>query len=270
MNKKHTYFLSIISLMAVTPTVFAGLLYTIDDGVNRLLSIDTDTFLTTDIGSIGFSVYQTGLAYDSRSGTLYMVDGISDNLYIVDKSTGSASLIGSSGISSRLTGLAYDSLNDILYSTSYNSDGTGALYTLSTNTGIANIVGPTYQITGLTYDSFRDRLIGTTDNTSIYEIDRMTADPGGAISGYGVPSKGFSYDADKDIYWNTGREEILYSYDNFFTTSNEYILQAPNTGYVGALRLSGLAYASTVPVPAATWLFGSGLLGLIGVARRKA
>jgi len=27
--------------------------------------------------------------------------------------------------------------------------------------------------------------------------------------------------------------------------------------------------ASTVPVPAAVWLFGSGLLGLIGVAKRK-
>jgi len=26
---------------------------------------------------------------------------------------------------------------------------------------------------------------------------------------------------------------------------------------------------SAVPVPAAMWLFGSGLLGLIGVARRK-
>ena len=27
---------------------------------------------------------------------------------------------------------------------------------------------------------------------------------------------------------------------------------------------------SAVPVPAAAWLFGSGLLGLVGVARRKA
>jgi len=33
---------------------------------------------------------------------------------------------------------------------------------------------------------------------------------------------------------------------------------------------SGDVGASTVPVPAAAWLFGSGLLGLIGVARRKA
>ncbi len=26
---------------------------------------------------------------------------------------------------------------------------------------------------------------------------------------------------------------------------------------------------STVPIPAAVWLFGSGLLGLLGIARRK-
>lgn len=29
------------------------------------------------------------------------------------------------------------------------------------------------------------------------------------------------------------------------------------------------AYPATIPVPAAVWLFGSGLIGLIGVARRK-
>ena len=30
------------------------------------------------------------------------------------------------------------------------------------------------------------------------------------------------------------------------------------------------AIATVVPIPAAVWLFGSGLIGLIGVARRKA
>ena len=37
--------------------------------------------------------------------------------------------------------------------------------------------------------------------------------------------------------------------------------------------LSGGGYAAmvstVVPIPAATWLFGSGLIGLIGIARRK-
>jgi hypothetical protein len=30
-----------------------------------------------------------------------------------------------------------------------------------------------------------------------------------------------------------------------------------------------ISEASPVPVPAAAWLFGSGLIGLVGVARRK-
>ena len=36
--------------------------------------------------------------------------------------------------------------------------------------------------------------------------------------------------------------------------------------YTGTFLVRGI---STVPVPAAAWLFGSGLIGLIGVARRK-
>ena len=36
-----------------------------------------------------------------------------------------------------------------------------------------------------------------------------------------------------------------------------------------SLHMEGTINASAVPVPAAVWLFGSGLLGLVGVARRK-
>ena len=34
-------------------------------------------------------------------------------------------------------------------------------------------------------------------------------------------------------------------------------------------RLTGTVEAAVVPIPAAIWLFGSGLIGLIGIARRK-
>jgi len=34
-------------------------------------------------------------------------------------------------------------------------------------------------------------------------------------------------------------------------------------------RESGIDNVSTIPIPAAVWLFGSGLIGLIGIARRK-
>lgn len=43
----------------------------------------------------------------------------------------------------------------------------------------------------------------------------------------------------------------------------------PTGGYTGSPFLAGATVAA-VPVPAAAWLLGSGLLGLAGVARRKA
>jgi hypothetical protein len=38
----------------------------------------------------------------------------------------------------------------------------------------------------------------------------------------------------------------------------------------GPQNVTGQSSVSVIPVPAAVWLFGSGLLGLVGVARRKA
>ncbi len=38
---------------------------------------------------------------------------------------------------------------------------------------------------------------------------------------------------------------------------------------MGTAIIATLGSVSTVPIPAAIWLFGSGLLGLIGIARRK-
>ncbi|MDH5573593.1 MAG: VPLPA-CTERM sorting domain-containing protein [Gammaproteobacteria bacterium] len=43
----------------------------------------------------------------------------------------------------------------------------------------------------------------------------------------------------------------------------------PFPGFNAAFNLTGAGLISPVPVPAAVWLFGSGLLGLVGVARRR-
>jgi len=48
-------------------------------------------------------------------------------------------------------------------------------------------------------------------------------------------------------------------------------LPGSNPGFSAVTFSSSMAYTtSTVPLPAAFWLFGSGLLGLIGIVRRKA
>ena len=53
------------------------------------------------------------------------------------------------------------------------------------------------------------------------------------------------------------------SVPTYRTDGSYFQLSAYSTGYTGSYLVQA------VPVPAAVWLFGSGLLGLIGVARRK-
>jgi len=55
------------------------------------------------------------------------------------------------------------------------------------------------------------------------------------------------------------------SIDGFEDTHGEFSLTLNNNGEAFSFSSS----ASAVPVPAAVWLFGSGLLGLAGIARRK-
>jgi hypothetical protein len=42
-----------------------------------------------------------------------------------------------------------------------------------------------------------------------------------------------------------------------------------NTYYAWAVRTGGSELVPGVPIPPSVWLFGSGLLGLIGMARKK-
>jgi hypothetical protein len=59
-----------------------------------------------------------------------------------------------------------------------------------------------------------------------------------------------------DFAFDGGSQQANWKANNFFS-----VAWAVHPGDVGAV--------ATVPVPAAVWLFGSGLLGLIGFARRK-
>lgn len=56
------------------------------------------------------------------------------------------------------------------------------------------------------------------------------------------------------------------------TYTLDYTAIVPDGGFAGVnyqLHLEGTIGASAIPVPAAVWLFGSGLVGLAGIARRR-
>jgi len=54
--------------------------------------------------------------------------------------------------------------------------------------------------------------------------------------------------------------------NGFDVTPTSWTLSANDTGNSYSMTIA----ATAVPIPAAVWLFGSGLLGLIGIARKKA
>lgn len=74
----------------------------------------------------------------------------------------------------------------------------------------------------------------------------------------------FAWSADGAISWNPWIETLTNSGTSF--TFDFTITQS--TLFVGDITPIGPPAA--IPVPAAVWLFGSGLLGLVGIARKKA
>lgn len=69
----------------------------------------------------------------------------------------------------------------------------------------------------------------------------------------GVKQPGFNLDNTISFNFNTGDQILLYN-------QNGYYSWAVHDGDVGA---------AVVPIPSAIWLFGSGLIGVIGLSRRK-
>ena len=108
----------------------------------------------------------------------------------------------------------------------------------------------------------------------------------GSVTGWADGSLGASYNQDSDYFWflstddTIGRPETELGMAHINATGritdyDDWGTSIDVDHYGGAryptLPMNALLYIdpSPVPVPAAVWLFGSGLLGLVGVARRK-
>lgn len=80
------------------------------------------------------------------------------------------------------------------------------------------------------------------------------------LYGQGPSQAGTGIGASESLYLLTGSNSLINAVESYTLGASDLTLSANGT----------LATASPVPIPAAVWLFGSGLLGLIGVGRRRA
>jgi hypothetical protein len=91
----------------------------------------------------------------------------------------------------------------------------------------------------------------------------------------GLPSLNKGVDVGNTFFFVGGpltQNSPVYTASNTFTGNLAYDLMTVKVDFSlsanSAVGLSGFVQ-QVIPIPAAVWLFGSGLLGLIGVARRK-
>lgn len=247
---------------AATDTMYAT--GTDNSSYSKLFTINRFTGATTTIGgpSSFFNYSSGGLAINPLTGVMYATGGYNDGviahqssgLFTIDKTTGAAALVGFAG--GNYTSSAADCCIG-LYGLGFRSDGTlfangfgngpsypdasSHLYTVDLATGLATNVGPSGVTLGrsLSYSG-----LAFQDDGTLLSLGSLDAASGTLYS----------------VNIANGAATSLNSGTGYGTGPIHF-------GVDGGLTF---APAAVVPVPAAVWLFGSGLLGLIGMARRKA
>lgn len=86
--------------------------------------------------------------------------------------------------------------------------------------------------------------------------DNVLVEQGSGFSNKALPNDSGRYFGFEDIVFDEIRLSLLVEGTMDLSTKTYF-------------TLDNLEYVSTIPIPAALWLFGSGLLGLIGFARHK-
>jgi len=256
-----------------------------------------DTFYSFDSNTSDLSLISNSGSYAmdfSPDGTLYGVDRGSDSLYRINES-GSRTLLANVGYDDWGGGFTVSNDGHYAYWTNRTSSGTGdgyptQLYRMQLSGGIVQSLGlvdgllsvsdiefgrdgTLYAMSGMSHGcSAPDRALYTIDlnnmsSTKISEdylglgvgcdtiITSLNATADGAMHMMIKPDGSRSYYMGT-IDLSSGQGSINYT-RRATLDGNDY-----SAGL-------DVAYLSTVPVPGAVWLFGSGLVGLIGLARRK-
>lgn len=229
-----------------SPVLWSG------DSSGRLGTVDVATGNVNVIGNMG--VIMTDIAFDPN-GNLW---GITfNNLYKIDKTTAESTLIGNLGTSAN--SLVFDS-SGVLYTAN------SSLYTVDTSTGSTSLVGnggDSYSSSGDLAFVGGELFLSSSGGDNLVKIN-TTDGSGSLIGNIGLSSVfGLASPNGTDLFGLAGNSVL--SIDSI-TGSGTSILDYSGQG-LGSAFGSAFVTEAVVPIPAAAWLFGTGLLALLGIRK---
>ncbi len=245
-----------LSFAAINNTLAAPILW-VSDLSGGLGTVDVQTGNVNFIGNTGVAMFDIAFA---PNGDLYGTANGS-SLYKINPDTAASTFIGSTG--TFINSLVFDSAGTL-----YGANN--ALYTLDINTGASSLVGnggDAYSSSGdLAFIGGQLHLSSFGSSDSLVRIDTGTGF-GTSIGDIGFSGVfGLATDNNVDLYGVVGTQVLSI---DVATGAGSFLIDYSGQGLSTAAGSSFIGEASVVPVPAAVWLFGSGLLGLIGIAKRK-
>ena len=226
---------------------------TTDDnsGIIEILKLDASSGYSTSSSFASYSTsYKgvTGLDFDGL-GSLYVsersIDGDAGIIREIDVAT--QTLLGDvmAFANHRPTGVDADTSGSIFYSGRRESDGTwGKIFEID-STMTRTELSATTVATGIAVDTLGNIFISTPNRTDL---------PLANNSVYKFAGGDFSSPMLIASFDQRGGELTFDDVGNLYFVAEDQL---------------SIVKLSAIPIPAAIWLFGSGLIGLIGIARRK-
>ncbi len=233
-------------VVSAAPVLWSG------DSSGRLGTVDVATGNVNVIGNM--NAIMTDIAFDPNGNLWGITFG---KLYKIDKTTAASTFIGNLGTSAN--SLVFDS-SGVLYTAN------SSLYTVNTSTGVANLVGNggnSYSSSGDLAFVGGELFLSSSGGDNLVKIN--TANGSGSLIGnIGFLSVfGLASPNGTDLFGLAGANVL--SIDP--TTGNgTFILDYSGQG-LGQAFGSAFATEAVVPIPAAAWLFGAGLLSLLGIRK---
>lgn len=224
-----------------------------DSGTIRVLKLDAATGYSASSEFVSYSTtYQgvTGLDFDGLGNLIVSersLDGDAGIIRNIDVATQTLTGDVRSFANHRPTGVDADNSGNIYYTGRKNSDGTfGNVYQID-STGTRSILIDNVVGTGIALDAAGRIFISTPARTGLplQEKSIYMYDPSDLLNPVRIAT-----------FLDAPGGELT-----FDDAGNLYVID--NVDNVSVTKLSA------VPIPATVWLFGSGLIGLLSVIRRK-